>query len=298
MQKRELLYSLLGDLPPIDRAVSGRCITTQEHDAMQVEHLTLDLNGEEPVPAYFIYPSKGKGPFPCVLYNHYHAGMHQTGKREVLYLDNPYMPTPYAYDLTAAGYAVLCIDHYNFGERSGRDETALFKELIWQGRVLWGMMVYDSIKAIDYLCTRADVDSRRIGTLGMSMGATMAWWLAALDERVKVCVDLCCMTDFDALVASGADGINGHGIYYYVPSLMKHFTTAQINALIYPRAHLSLNGQYDHLTPYGGLQAIDAELKAVYSDCPDRWRMGVEPHGHMETAKMRVDVLEFLRKQL
>ena len=25
----------------------------------------------------------------------------------------------------------------------------------------------------------------------------MAWWLAALDTRIKVCVDLCCLTDFD-----------------------------------------------------------------------------------------------------
>ncbi len=48
---------------------------------------------------------------------------------------------------------------------------------------MWGLMVYDSIKAIDYLQTRDDIDPRRIATLGMSMGSTMAWWLAALDER-------------------------------------------------------------------------------------------------------------------
>ena len=30
--------------------------------------------------------------------------------------------------------------------------------------------------------------------------------------------------------------------YYFVPSLLKKFTTAQINALIAPRAHLGLAG--------------------------------------------------------
>ena len=35
----------------------------------------------------------------------------------------------------------------------------------------------------------------------MSMGSTMAWWLAALDERMKVTVDICCLTDFEALLA-------------------------------------------------------------------------------------------------
>ena len=57
---------------------------------------------------------------------------------------------------------------------------------------------------------------------------------AALDERVKVCVDICCLTDFQALIETR--GLDGHGIYYYVPGLLKHFTTAQINALICPRA--------------------------------------------------------------
>ena len=51
---------------------------------------------------------------------------------------------------------------------------------------MWGMMVHDSLRAIDYLVGRPDIDPARIGTLGMSMGSTMAWWVAALDPRVKV----------------------------------------------------------------------------------------------------------------
>jgi dienelactone hydrolase len=35
-------------------------------------------------------------------------------------------------------------------------------------------MVYDSLHALDYLAARPDVDSHRVGTLGMSMGSTMA----------------------------------------------------------------------------------------------------------------------------
>jgi len=36
------------------------------------------------------------------------------------------------------------------------------------------------------------VDASRVATLGMSMDSTMAWYLAALDERVKVTVDINC----------------------------------------------------------------------------------------------------------
>ena len=54
-----------------------------------------------------------------------------------------------------------------------------------------------------------------------------------------------------------------HGLYYYVPDLLKHFTTAQINALIAPRAHLGLAGLRDKLTPVEGLDVIDGELQQV-----------------------------------
>jgi dienelactone hydrolase len=170
--------------------------------------------------------------------------------------------------------------------------------MLWQGQVLWGMMVFDSLRAVDYLCSRSDIDATRIGTLGLSMGSTMAWWLAALDPRIKVCVDICCLTDFQALIESR--GLDGHGIYYYVPSLLKHFTTPQINALIAPRPHLSLAGNYDRLTPQAGLERIDRELKAVYGNlgCSDAWELKRFNVGHFETAEMRAAILAFLDKWL
>ena len=76
---------------------------------------------------------------------------------------------------------------------------------------MWGMMVYDSLRALDYLRQRPELDPGRVGTLGLSMGSTMAWWVAALDPRVKVCVDLCCLTDFAALIATRA--LEAHGLY-------------------------------------------------------------------------------------
>jgi dienelactone hydrolase len=174
----------------------------------------------------------------------------------------------------------------------------MFREMLWNGQVLWGMMVYDGLRGLDYLCSREDVDQTRLATAGMSMGSTMAWWLAALDERVKVCVELCCLTDFDALLARRA--LELHGLYYYVPALRKHFTTAEINALIAPRAHLSLAGIYDKLTPREGLDRIDAELRQVYENAgaPERWRLSQHAVGHVETAAMRAELVAFLQAEL
>ncbi|MFN8530908.1 MAG: alpha/beta hydrolase family protein [Anaerolineae bacterium] len=192
----------------------------------------------------------------------------------------------------------MCIDHWCFGERRGRTETATFKHMLWQGQMRWGMMLYDSLRAVDYLATRPDINAARIGTLGLSLGSTMAWWLAALDTRIKVCIDICCLTDYQALIDT--HGLDGHSVYYYVPSLLKHFTAAQINALIAPRYHLSLAGEYDPLTPSAGLDRIDEALKQVYAAAgkPEHWELFRSPTGHYETASMRARILDGLRTHL
>lgn len=297
-EERQKLYNLLGDLPPRDRPVAAEELVREERDGYTLEVLMLDLNGIEPVPAYFTRPHGLEGPAPAVVYNHAHGGDYVLGKDELIQGRSAIQSPPYAEALTREGICGLCIDAWNFGERRGRTESELFKELLWHGQVLWGLMVYDTLTATDYLAARPDVDGGRIASLGLSMGSTMAWWHAALDERVKVCVDLCCLTDFQALTE--IRGLDGHGLYYYVPGLLKHFSTAQINALICPRAHLSLAGIWDKLTPPAGLDRIDAALREEYARAgvPERWQLVRYRGGHFETWDMRCRILEFLRRFL
>ena len=297
--RRQQLYSLLGDLPERTRRISASMVAEEERGPYVLEKLVLDLNGIDPVPAYFVRPSQQPGPGPAVVYNHAHGGNYQLGKDELLVgHDNLLQAPPYAEELTRLGYCALCIDHWAFGERRGRTEGEIFKEMLWNGQVMWGMMVYDSLRAIDYLVSRPEVNPDRLGTMGLSMGSTMAWWVAALDTRVKMCIDICCLTDFQALIDS--QGLDGHGVYYYVPNLLKHFTTAQINTLIAPRAHLGLAGNFDCLTPPAGLDRIDAELRTVYEDegAAEAWKLLRYDIGHYETAAMRAEILSFLQRWL
>jgi hypothetical protein len=288
--RREELYGLLGKLPPRDRKVGAQMVSTEDRGNYILEKLILDLNGDEPAPAYFAKPKGASGRQPTVLFNHSHGGGYQIGKAEFIdgreYLGKP----SYAEFLTSLGYNALCFDAWIFGERSGRAELDMFKDMIWHGRVLWGMMVYDALKAVDYLVSRPDVDSQRLATVGMSMGSSTAQWAGALDPRLKVVVDICCLTDWHTLVEVG--GLKGHGIYYYVPDLLDHFTTSQMNALIAPRAHLSLAGTQDHLTPLKGLDVVEAELKKAYaaSGKPGNWQLLRYDVGHQETPAMREQI--------
>lgn len=296
MDRRAELYSLLGELPARDRPCGARLVAAEERPAYLLERLELDLNGLEPVPAWFMRPRHMRAPAPAVLYNHAHGGDYALGKDEFLHGRGSLQQPAYADALAAMGYCGLAIDAWVFGARAVRSEMDAFKEMLWRGRVLWGMMVYDSLRALDYLCTRPEVDPARVATLGMSMGSTMAWWVAALDERIRVCVDICCLTDYDALMETG--NLAGHGIYYYVPGLLRHFTASRINALIAPRAHLSLAGDLDPLTPPAGLDRIDRELRLAYAAHPDNWRLRRFPVGHQETAEMRAEALRFLGERL
>ncbi len=294
--RRRELYALLGDLPDRNRPLTSKKLDEAERDGYVLETWQLDLNGIEPVPAYLARPRAAGGRRPAVLFNHSHGGGYKIGKLEFVDGRSYLQPVPYAKALTDLGYVSLAIDHWVFGERSHTTEADTVKAMLWQGQVLWGMMVYDSLRATDFLVQRADVDASRLATLGISMGSTMAWWLAALDERIKVTVDICCLTDFHTLLAK--KWLAGHGFYYYVPGLLKKFTTAQINALIAPRAHLALAGLQDKLTPVEGLDIIDRELTRVYAKQPERWKLLRYDVGHMETPEGRQEIVAFLQRFL
>lgn len=297
--RRDQLYGLLGELPRRDRAVAVKVLETDDSVGYLVERLELDLNGTELVPAYFIRPKAVTGRIPVVLYNHAHGGDYDLGKSELLRGHGKYLQRPaYGEELTKRGYAALCLDAWTFGERHHRSEGVTFKQMLLVGQVLWGMMLYDSLRAVDYLQTRADVDPERIGTLGFSMGGGMSWWTAALDPRIKVCVDLCFLTDYHTLIK--ANRLGAIGFHYLVPNLLQHFSASEINALIAPRPHLSIIGQRDRLTPASGVDQIDAQMRQIYqaAGVAENWRLSRYDVGHQETAAARTEALDFLERWL
>ncbi|CAN5528984.1 alpha/beta hydrolase [soil metagenome] len=298
--RRVRLWSLLGDLPA-PKPPRAQLIKTERHEGFTLEHLLLDLNDVEPVAAYLLIPDERAAVAPGLLYIHAHGGTYDIGKEELL-LGREVLPA-YAPVCAAKGLVTLAIDSCCFSSRQrdkdgARGEADTFKHLLWQGQVLFGRMIFDEFQALTYLAGRPEVDPQRLGVFGISMGATKAWWLAALDSRIKLCVDLCCLTDFEELIRIG--NLSGHGIYYYVPSLRKHFEAADINALIAPRPRLSLNGRHDLLTPPAGVSKIEAEVAPHYArlgrseDC----RIELFDCGHEETPAMRKLVLEWFDRYL
>ena len=175
--------------------------------------------------------------------------------------------------LTSRGYAVLAIDSYCFGERSGKgpdgsDEKGSAEELttskyeIWRGRSLWGMILRDDLMALEYLLTRPEIDVERVAVTGISMGATRSWWLMALDDRIKAGVAVACLTRYQELIDE--QKMHAHGIYYYVPGILKYFDTEAIISLIAPRPVLFMTGDRDIGSPVSGIKKIEGIVQRVY----------------------------------
>jgi dienelactone hydrolase len=300
-RRRRELWSLLGDLPREHKPAPPRLVRTEKHDGYTLQRLVLDLNGIEPVPALLLIPDKRQKPAPGLLYIHWHAGQYELGKEQLL--RGTTVQPAYAPVCAAKGLVTLAIDSWCFGERQHeanghQGEEDAFKEMLWRGRVLFGMMMFDEFQALSYLAGRPEVDPTRLGAFGMSMGATKAWWLAALDPRVHSTMDVCCLTDFDSLIAN--HDLHRHGIFYYVPSLLKHFTSAQINELIVPRPHLSVNGRKDPLTPPRGVEKIRDDLMPLYRkygrevDC----RVELFDCEHEELPAMRAEITKWMDRTL
>jgi len=300
-KRRKELWGLLGDLPWQHKPGPAKLVKTEKHDGYTLERLVLDLNGVEPVPALLLIPDKIQKPAPGLLFIHWHGGMYDLGKEQLLIGDKA--QPAYAPVCAEKGLVTLAIDSWCFGERKHAKvgkvgEEDAFKLMLWRGQVLYGMMMFDEFRAVDYLASRPEVDAKRLGAFGMSMGSTKAWYLAALDPRVRLCLDVCCLTEFEELIK--INNLKGHGIYYYVPRLLQHFSTAQINELIVPRPRLSVNGRQDDLTPPAGVEKVRDYLLPLYrkygreADC----RIELFDCPHVELPEMRKLILEWMEAHL
>ena len=113
--RRKELWSVLGDLPWTHRPAAPRLVRTEKHDGYTLERLVLDLNGEEELPALVLIPEKRQTRAPGMLYIHWHGGMYDLGKEQLL--TGVSVQPAYAPVLAEKGIVTLAIDSWCFGER-------------------------------------------------------------------------------------------------------------------------------------------------------------------------------------
>jgi dienelactone hydrolase len=306
-QVKQIVLQSLGDLPPRPSPLKVRTVATDKKEGYTIEKFVFDNGVDSMVPGYIAIPDKRNGRLPAILTMHGHSS-----SKENMF---GYQPTSQnvAEMLARKGYVVLGIDNYFNGERKGMgpageletmargsdQEMSLFKLNLWLGRTLWGMMLRDEQIALDYLASRPEVDPNRIGAQGMSMGSTRSWWLAAIDDRIKAVVGVACFTRYEDLIAIRA--LRAHGIYYFVPGILKHFDSEGVMALIAPRPFLALTGDRDAGSPPEGMKKLEQVLNRFYGlyGKPEAFRSIIYPEtGHVYNDDMKQKMVEWFDKFL
>ena len=305
---RKTVWQLLGALPPRPDHPDVRTVSRDDRGDFWVEKFTFDNGAGAVVPGYLLLPKNRPGKVPGVLFCHWHGGDYEIGKEELF--QARHSPEPPGPALARRGFAVLGIDAYCFGERNGQGpegpdekggagEMSASKFNLWVGRTLWGMILRDDLMALDYLASRPEVDAGRLGVTGISMGATRAWWLMALDDRLKTGVAVACLTRYENLIQHGE--LRAHGIYYFVPGLLSHFDTEAIVALIAPRPVLFQTGDRDSGSPVDGVHAIESAVRPAYRlyAADEAFQSIIYPGlGHVYTPEMWDRTLKWLEQHL
>ena len=226
-QQRRLLYGLLGDLPARDAPISRAVWNRANRMAISSKRSSLILTASNPSRPGSSNRSIPAGAFPACSTITPTAGIIHLGKDELLLGRKGLSTPPYAQALTSHGWAALCIDAWCFGERCVRAESGNL-----QGNALArpGAVGEDGLRQSAGgglpRVTGPEVDANAAsGRWGLSMGSTMAWWAAALEARMRVCVEICCLTDYE-----GPDRGRRAGRardLLLCASLLKHFSTSR-----------------------------------------------------------------------
>ena len=179
---RRRLWDMLG-IPrqrcPLDPEGRGAL----ELEGMVVEKWVWTSEPGSRVPSVLYRPADPVLPMPAVAMTCGHGG----SKSQWQYV---YVPQVYA----RLGLACLVLDPIGEEERHcqgklgtrAHDPEAVHLRADAAGRLIMGKLVFDTMRGLDFLFSRDDVDPLRVGVAGNSLGGAKASWMLALDVRLRL----------------------------------------------------------------------------------------------------------------
>ena len=290
------------------------------------------------VPAYLLIPKQGKFPAPAIVALHDHGGFYLWGKEKLVETENEhpvltdfkrlyYGGRSLATELVRQGYVVLVIDMFYWGERrmlldddppdwrerpndikterisafnqrSGQSEQLVGRTIFSAGFTWAGVIFWDDVRSVDYLLTRPEVDKKRIGCVGLSVGGLRSCHLAALDDRIKAAVVVGWMASFPTQLQRHVRHTIGHT--KLVPGLYRYLDYPDVASLAIPSALLVINGSRDDLFNLEGVHASFDKLAACYKKAgvADRFRARLYDTPHEFNLEMQAEAWEWLRRWL
>jgi dienelactone hydrolase len=279
-QVLDAVQAVMGKLPTEDRRVDldVQILETVETPKYTRRKITYVPEPGDRVPAYLLLPRDEAKRRPAMLC------LHQTtdiGKGEPAGLGG-LESLHYAHELAERGFVCLVPDYPSFGDyhydfdRPGEPYVSGSMKAIW-----------NNIRAVDLLASLDEVDAKRLGVIGHSLGGHNAIFTAVFEPRIKAVVTSCGFTGFHHYYGGN---LKGWSSPRYMPRISEtfHNDPAQVPfdfheliATLAPRAvfinaplhddNFAVTGVKEVIstaTPIFELHDAQKNLQATYPDAP------------------------------
>ena len=267
------VVELIGGLPEMRSPLAPTTLEVREFPTYRREKFVFESKPGVAVLAYLLLPKNVKTPAPVVIC----VPGHGRGVDDIVGVapDGSDRTTREGYEFDFAiqvaehGLAAVAIEPMGFGCR--RDAANKAKGLTQKacepvagaalllGQTMIGWRVWDVMRTIDWIESRPELDSKRVGCVGISGGGTCTLFSTALDPRIRAAMVSGYLNTFRASVMS-----IGHCIDNYVPGILNWAEMYDVAGLIAPRPLFSEAGERDPIFPVAASVASFQKVKAIY----------------------------------
>ncbi|MCX6892749.1 MAG: prolyl oligopeptidase family serine peptidase [Verrucomicrobiota bacterium] len=280
----------LGPLPKRNLPLKARVESTEDLAGCTRQHVAYQIEPGLFTDGYLLVPTGIKGRLPAVVVFHPTTPFQARG---VAGLEPSYPEDKWqGLQLVRRGYVVWCPRNYintEGADWAGNAARLLARHTNWTGMT---RMVWDAIRAADFVESLPQVDRKRIGCLGHSLGGKEVLYAMAFDERYRAGVS-----------SEGGIGLqlsNWKASWYLGPAITRpgfHLENHQVLAMVAPRAFLLLAGDSaDGDASWSFLQAVRPVYDLLGS--PDNLGWLNHHRGHQYSAEARAAAEQFLDRHL
>jgi hypothetical protein len=298
----ETLLNIVGPFPE-KTPLNARILRTIERDSFRIEHIVYESQ-----PGFFVTSSlfipggiKKNRKSPAVIYC---SGHSNDGYRSDVYQH-------VILNLVEKGFIVFAFDPVGQGERLEYYDPETRKSIVGgpttehsypgtqafiTGSSEARYMIWDGIRAVDYLVSRKEVDPERIGITGRSGGGTQSAYIAAMDERIYAAAPECYVTNFTRLLQSIGNQDAEQNLFNEIIRGIDHADLLSVRA---PKPALMITTTRDFFSIQGAMET-DNEVSLIYKAYGREGNFGrvEDDYPHASTRKNREAMYAFFQKYL
>lgn len=198
------------------------------------------------------------------------------------------------------GYVCMIVDTLQYGEILGHHRGTYDEGAWWwnsRGYTPAAVETWDAIRALDYLDSRPEVDTNRIGVTGRSGGGAYSWFLAAVDDRVKVIAPVAGIGDLNSYCVEGT--VDDHcDCMFFVNTYRWDYPL--LAALCAPRPLLLADTDADEYFPLDGVLHTHDMVKRIYDlyGAATNFGLVIAPGPHRDTQDVQIPVFRWFNIHL